>query len=140
MKKIMTIAIAILTGLLLSVSLPATNANAKTRKSTPVSMRGYYIGKGDVVKITKHHLYLGAPQAGINGGTIKNIQQSGKIYRFHTRIAAYHQNVTVKIKRLAHHHLHFYNHELRSSKVTKVSKRVYNNYLNHPLHGLPKGL
>jgi len=52
----MTIAIAILTGLLLSVSLPATNANAKTLKSTPVSMRGYYIGKGDVVNITKHHL------------------------------------------------------------------------------------
>jgi len=143
LNKFMTITATLLASLTLGATLPTVNASAKTYKTTPKSLRGYYIGKGDLVQFSAHQVILGAPQAGQLPQKIKSIHRTGRTYRIHAISEMDKEAITIKFQKRSHHHLHFYNHKkvfLFSSNVTKVSHHTYRSYNGNPFHGLPKGV
>ncbi|KRM93518.1 hypothetical protein FC56_GL000230 [Lentilactobacillus senioris DSM 24302 = JCM 17472] len=107
---------------------PATPASAKTYKSVPRSIRGYYISKRahEALAISSKHVVEAWPLADAYQSTVTKVKNSGHKYSIRAYIMLGGRNYTTyKLSHYAHNRLASGGYSFQ-----KVSKHTYSKFLN----------
>jgi len=130
MNKRLTLSITLLTGLLLgSAGLPVS-AEAKTTKTVPTQLRGYYKhGQAKAIHLTRHYFDVGPFGKGSFHIKVTSVKQTGNHYSILMRKFS---KKPMKLTQLSHKQLQFSGQFPFASKkkvATRTTKAIFNRIL-----------
>ncbi|MFD1455798.1 hypothetical protein ACFQ44_08935 [Levilactobacillus lanxiensis] len=139
MNKRLTLSITLLTGLLLgSAGLPVS-AEAKTTKTVPTQLRGYYkhgpvkvIGQAKAIHLTRHYVYAGPYGKGYFQLKVTSVKQTGNHYSI---MAPKYRKKPIKLTQLSHNQLQFSGQFPFTSKK-KIATRTTKTTFKHILYNI----
>ena len=130
MNKRLTLSVTLLTGLLLgSAGLPVS-AEAKTTKTVPTQLRGYYKhGQAKAIHLTRHYFDVGPFGKGSFHIKVTSVKQTGNHYSILMRKFS---KKPMKLTQLSHKQLQFSGQFPFASKkkvATRTTKAIFNRIL-----------
>lgn len=132
MNKRLTLSITLLTGLLLgSAGLPVS-AEAKTTKTVPTQLRGYYKhGQAKAIHLTRHYFDVGPFGKGSFHIKVTSVKQTGNHYSIKMRKFS---KKPMKLTQLSHKQVQFSGQFPFASKkkvATRTTKTTFDRILNY---------
>jgi len=132
MNKRLTLSVTLLTGLLLgSAGLPVS-AEAKTTKTVPTQLRGYYKhGQAKAIHLTRHYFDIGPFGKGSFHLKVTSVKRNGTHYSIMMRKFS---KKPVKLIQLSHKRLQFTGQFPFASKkkvATRTTKSAFDHIYNY---------
>lgn len=119
----------ILTSILVLGSATTTSAVASTSRNAPSSIRGYYISKDSLLRITKHTISASIPQADNYPYHIAKVSRHGKKYKIkaYINMGGNRTASTYNLKKVNHHKIHLKN----VGTLHRVTKKHFYYFARH---------